>query len=325
MSVMDVSGLPIAYQCFGQGSPIVVTPGGFFGRQHQFCHFMAGNLSTDHTVVIWDRRNGHGASGVAISDALSDFHQWTDDLHQLLAALDLSPAYLLGGSGGHVFSLLMAHRHPEDVKGLLLVQTPTELGQVCSWCRLPPMTWAFWVDLLTHTGSALRRSPSLRAWSRLSQVLLKRGNANVSGQAKPDGLDRARLWIAETIHSNPDNRDRIIALEPEEFATAMRRWENWMVSERVWSSGLADDDLRAIVKPTIVTPGSWDEAHPTEIAQHICSTLPMAEWVDLTDIVPKRRMEAIKTDLTYNEFSSVFCPLIRKFITRVEDGRPAWA
>jgi hypothetical protein len=81
MSVMDVSGVPIAYQCFGQGPPIVVTPGGFFGRQHQVCHFMAGNLSTDHTVVNWDRRNGHGASGVAISDALSDIHQWTDDLH----------------------------------------------------------------------------------------------------------------------------------------------------------------------------------------------------------------------------------------------------
>jgi pimeloyl-ACP methyl ester carboxylesterase len=306
MSVMNLDGVPIAYQCFGQGPPIVVTPGGFFGRQHQFCHFMAGNLSTDHTVVIWDRRNGHGASGVAISDALSDFHQWTDDLHQLLGALDLSPAYLLGGSGGHVFSLLMAHRYPEDVKGLLLVQTPTDdlgiLGRLADVYRFS------FAEIAVSQGMEQVISSSVEAWQR-----------TVSGQAKPDGLDRARLWIAETIHSNPDNRDRIIALEPEEFATAMRRWGNWMVSERVWSSGLADDDLRTIVKPTIVTPG-WDEAHPTEIAQHICSTLPMAEWVDLTDIVPKRRMEAIKTDFTYTEFSSVFCPLIRKFITRAEDG-----
>ena len=87
-----LSTLKKAGQMTGQGVPIVITPGGWLASQHQFCRSFAGSLSADHSVLIWDRRNGHGASGVAVSDAPSDWHQWTDDLHQMLNALDLTPA-----------------------------------------------------------------------------------------------------------------------------------------------------------------------------------------------------------------------------------------
>ena len=101
---------------------------------------------------------------MAISDALSDIHQWTDDLYQLLGALDLSPACLFGGSGGHVLSLLMAHRYPEDVKGLLLVQTPTDdlgiLGGAADAYRFS------FAEIAVTQGMEQVISSSIEAWQR---------------------------------------------------------------------------------------------------------------------------------------------------------------
>ena len=124
MPKIRVNGVTLAYELFGEGPPVVWTPSGWSPRNN-FSYLVAGRLSANYRVLLWDRRNT-GASDIGIEDAPSDIHLIVDDLHHLLEALDMSPAYLAGKCSGQTLSLMMAHRYPADVKGLILVATPTD-------------------------------------------------------------------------------------------------------------------------------------------------------------------------------------------------------
>ncbi|MEJ2263512.1 MAG: alpha/beta hydrolase [Anaerolineales bacterium] len=125
MPEIRVNNIELAYEVFGKGAPIVWTPGGRSPRDN-WVYLLAGQLSANYKVLIWDRRNGSGASDIAFEEAPSDVHLWAADLHHLLHALDMSPAVVAGGSGGAVLALLMAQNYPEDVKGLILDEIPTD-------------------------------------------------------------------------------------------------------------------------------------------------------------------------------------------------------
>src|SRR5687768_6013810 len=124
MPRISVNGVSLAYEVLGDGSPIVWTPGGWFPRDN-WVYLNAGSLASQYKNLLWDRRNC-GASDVRIEDAPSELHLWADDLHHLLHTLNLSPAYLAGGSNGCRLSLLMAHRYPDDVKAIILIDPPTD-------------------------------------------------------------------------------------------------------------------------------------------------------------------------------------------------------
>ena len=72
-------------------------------------------------VVVHDRRNT-GASGVSLEGEGTEEEIWTDDLHALLKKLGALPAYIGGSSSGARNSMLFYLRHPEAVKGLLLLR-----------------------------------------------------------------------------------------------------------------------------------------------------------------------------------------------------------
>ena len=70
-------------------------------------------------VLVYDRRNC-GASGVSFDGGNSENEIWAEDLRALLSQLDALPAYIGGSSSGCRLALLIALRHPADVRGLLL-------------------------------------------------------------------------------------------------------------------------------------------------------------------------------------------------------------
>lgn len=303
MPFIDVNGVSIAYQLFGQGIPIVNTFGGWFAR-HPSCYAFAGSLSADHSVLIWDRRNGNGASDVVLSDAPSDWYQWTDDLHEMLNTLDLTPAYLGGISAGQVFSLLMAHRYPEDVKGLILMNIATDdvnLLHVAAEAH-----YFHLAEAAESQGMQQVIDSSTEAWIR-----------SISGRSKPEDYDWLQQSVAESIHSNPDNREKILALDPTEFAAAMRRWGNWFVSDRYFTAGLSDEEIKAISVPAMIVPG-WDAFHPPETARRLLDLLANAEWVDLSERSSPTQMQDIMEDKTYTYYAAALSPIIRDFVGRSE-------
>lgn len=51
---------------------------------------------------------------------------FADDLYHVLNALDLPPVYLAGRCSGQTASFIAALRHPDAVKGLVLVGPPVD-------------------------------------------------------------------------------------------------------------------------------------------------------------------------------------------------------
>lgn len=300
MPRLDVGSTSIAYQLFGQGEPIVLTAGGWYCRPN-YVHFCAGLLSTNHTVLIWDKRAGQGASEVALSDAPSEWYDWADDLHKLLHTLDLAPTYLYGSSGGHVLSLLMAHRYPDDVKGLILCTPPTDDGTLLK-SRLSKPRYYDLADLAESKDMQAVIEASTAAWVE-----------EISGRSDPNDPYRLKKWIAETIYLHPENREKILSFDPGIFATTMRRWGDWIASDRFYSAQLSDEDLRKVTVPTTLIPG-WDELHPKRSAERLSQLLPNAEWMDLFERYTSSQVE----EASGSEMQALLCPIILESIARME-------
>src|SRR5262249_53112865 len=72
-------------------------------------------------VGLHARRNT-GASDVLIAGDEGEEVIWTDDMYELMRGLGALPAFFGGGSSGARTSILFALRHPEAVRGLLLLR-----------------------------------------------------------------------------------------------------------------------------------------------------------------------------------------------------------
>jgi pimeloyl-ACP methyl ester carboxylesterase len=295
MPKIHVNNVTLAYELLGQGPPVIWTPGGWFPR-NACAYLYAGRLSASSRVLIWDRRNT-GASAIAIEDAPSELHLWADDLHHLLHALDLSPAYLGGASAGHMLSLLMAHRHPEDVKGLILVDTPTDDTDGDK-----PF-----IDATYFRLAAVAESQGMQAVIALSTQAWRR--------IPPEDYDWALQWIADTISKNPGNRDRLLAMDPERFAAIIRKWGSGWLSERLYLSGLSDDQIRRISAPALIAHG-FDEGHPRHTAKELCGLLPNAEWVEYTNRFTQQEIDRAQEAPTQR--AALRMPFVEAFLQRVE-------
>ncbi len=304
MPKIQVNDITFAYEVFGQGTPIVWTPGGWFPR-NPWVYVMAARLSVNYQALVWDRRNT-GASAIALEeDAPSEYPLWVEDLHHLLHALNLSPAYLGGSSFGHIVSLLMAHRYPQDVKGLILVDAPTDDLDL-----LQPIWNAHYRQLgevAESEGMQAVIAHSTEAWVR-----------TVSAQSKPEGYDWLLNWVAETISMNPSNRDRLLAIDAKQFAATMRKWGRPGFSGRPHLAGLTEDQVRRITVPTLVAHG-FDELHPRRTAEELYRLLPNAEWVEYTDRFTQEEIDrAQAADAPPTQQAALRMPFIEAFLQRVE-------
>ena len=302
MPKIRVNNIVLAYEVFGQGTPVVWTPGGWFPRDRAY--LSAGRLSANYQALLWDRRNT-GASDIAIEDVPSEMHLWADDLHHLLHTLILSPAYLGGSSAGHILSLLMAHRYPQDVRGLILANTPTDDLDL-----LGPLWNAHYLQLAEvaeSKGMQAVIAHSTEAWTRI-----------VSAKSKPEDYDWLLKWVAETISMNPSNRDRLLAMDPKQFATIMKKWGHPNFSGRPHLAGLTEDQVRRITVPALVAHG-FNEVHPKRTAEELYRLLPNAEWVEYSDRYTQEEIDqAQEADAPPTQRAALRLPFVEEFLRRNE-------
>src|SRR5437763_3530424 len=119
MPVATVRGVDINYEILGERGPwVALQPGG--RRALGGVKALGEKLAeAGCRVLVYDRRNC-GASGISFDGGNSENEIWVEDLRALLSGLDALPAYIGGSSSGCRLALLMALRHPADVRGLLL-------------------------------------------------------------------------------------------------------------------------------------------------------------------------------------------------------------
>jgi pimeloyl-ACP methyl ester carboxylesterase len=305
MPKIEVNGVTLAYELFGQGPPVVWTPAGWFPRIEP-SYLLAGRLSANYRVLLWDRRNT-GESDVGIEDAPSDMHLMADDLHHLLVALDMSPAYLIGRCSGHTLSLLVAHRYPADVKALILNNTSSHdpaLGK-------PILDAYFFKPAAAAEESGMEAVIALatEAWVRV-----------VSGTSQPGSWNVLLKGWAETVLMNPGNRDRLLAMDPKAFAAIMRRWGNWYMAGPGHSHGLPYEIIRTIEHPALVLHG-FDPLHPRQAAEALYQQLPNAEWVEYTDLWSQEEIDRAQEEGLATQQVALLLPFIEAFLERIESGQ----
>jgi pimeloyl-ACP methyl ester carboxylesterase len=147
---LDTRGFKMYYETYGQGAPLLMLHinGGsmkVFSNQIPF-------FSQHYKVIAVDTR-AHGKS-VDTRDSLT-FEMMADDFNALLDSLHLDSCYVIGWSDGGISGLLLALRHPEKVKKL-----------VVSGPNLWPDTTGldpFIFHYLERTADTLRRQPQTPA------------------------------------------------------------------------------------------------------------------------------------------------------------------
>ena len=225
MPTFTVDGFAIQYGMMGQGTPIALTPGGRNAKEALLP--LAEKLASHCRVLLWDRRNT-GASDVFIGGDGSEQETWADDLTRLLTHVGLAPAYLGGGSAGCRVSVLTALRHPEVVKGL-----------------------ALWSASGGPYGSQVLGYDYHVPYIRAAQ------SGGMAAVAETP-------FFAERIQANPANRQRLMALDPQEFVAVMRRWNTFFYyREETPIIGATEEQLRRITVPTLIVQGN-DDIHPVE-------------------------------------------------------------
>jgi pimeloyl-ACP methyl ester carboxylesterase len=118
--LIDVGGHRLHLSCTGSGSPtVVLEPGG--GEMSSNLGWIAPAVARHTRVCVYDRA-GRGWSEPA--DTAQDARQITTDLHTLLQRGHVPGPYVLAGhSFGGLYVLTFAARYPDEVAGLVLVDS----------------------------------------------------------------------------------------------------------------------------------------------------------------------------------------------------------
>jgi pimeloyl-ACP methyl ester carboxylesterase len=120
---LDVGGRRLYLRCAGDGGPIVIMEAGLASPSTDWDKVTPG-ISRLARVCVYDR------AGVGKSDPAPrprDGRQVVDDLHSLLAKSSERPPYVLvGHSFGGLFAVMYAGSYPEEVAGMVLVDSSHE-------------------------------------------------------------------------------------------------------------------------------------------------------------------------------------------------------
>jgi pimeloyl-ACP methyl ester carboxylesterase len=277
MPIAKVRGVNLNYKILGNNGPwVALSPGG--RRDISGIEQLASEVAkTGHRVVIFDRRNC-GASDVVIDGEDSEYEIWADDVHELLQQLGALPVFMGGSSSGCRTSLLLALRHPEGVKGLLL--------------------WRV-------TGGRF-------ACERLAQEYYGQHieAAKKGGMAAVCEMEH---W-KERIEARPQNRDALMKMTPERFITVMSHWrEYFLKGADLPVIGATEEELKTIKVPACIVPGN-DNTHGRQTGENLGRLLPKSE---VHILFPQHHDEPLGPREEWDEKAGEMATLFADFMKRV--------
>jgi pimeloyl-ACP methyl ester carboxylesterase len=153
----QVNGIELGYEIYGAGAPLVLLHGGFgsvemFGPNIEL-------LAAGRQVIGVDLQS-HGRSPAA--DRPMRFESMADDVAELIRALGLERASIMGFSLGGGVALRIGIQHPEVVDRLVLVSTPFKRA---GW---HPEMLAGMDAMGPGTADFMRQTPMYEAYERLA-------------------------------------------------------------------------------------------------------------------------------------------------------------
>jgi 2-hydroxy-6-oxonona-2,4-dienedioate hydrolase len=243
---IEINGGNVVYEILGkEGEFIVLTPGGRFSKDIPGLKPLAKKLvEGGYRVLLWDRPNC-GKSDVQFYGQ-SESHMRAETLRALVTELEIGPCILAGGSGGARDSMLTTMLYPELVKKLVV-----------------------WNIVGGVYGSFV-----LGSYYIVPSILAVRG----TGMA---GVAEVSEW-RERIAENPDNRDRLLALDPDQFLKLMLRWLNAFVPKPGQTiPGVEDEMFDNITVPTLIIRGGENDLdHPKRTSLEVSCLIKGSTLID---------------------------------------------
>ena len=285
MAEAKVRGVALNYEIIGTAGPwITLTPGS--RRPYDELVPMAQLLAREGCrVLLHDRRNC-GKSEVGIEATGSEHEIWADDLDALCRRVGATPIYAGGSSAGARLALLFALRHPDVVKGLLL--------------------WRV-------TGGA-----------HAAQKLAHQYYGAYAELAKSGGMAAvcASEHFAAGIKERPSNREKLMAMKPEEFIAVMEVWrKNFLAAADLPVVGATEAQLRGMKMPVCIIAGN-DKIHTPVTARKAASLIPRNEFHD--DIVEKRADDNLLDEWDQADWKAKtprIAAIFTAFIKKAEAGK----
>lgn len=280
MPFAHVRGVTVNYEILGKEGPwVALSPGG--RRDLSAVKPLARHVADGgYRVVIFDRRNC-GVSDVAIAGADSEYEIWADDLHALMSQVGGLPAFIGGSSSGCRTSLLFALRHPQAVRGLLLWRVT---GGRFACERLAHEYYG------QYTAAA--RSGGMAAVCEMEH------------------------W-KERIAARPENRERLMSMDPERFIAVMSHWREYFVRGMdLPVIGATEAELKTIRAPACVIPGN-DNTHGRQTGENLASLLPNGE---VHVLFPRHYDMDLSPREEWDEKAPEMAALFVGFMKRVNEG-----
>ncbi len=126
---LEVNGLNMYFEIYGQGKPLVLVHGGGSTIQSNFAKIIP--LLAKNRKVIAVELQAHGRTGDRNTDL--SFEQDADDIATLIKKLNVDQADFLGFSNGGTTTLQIAIRHPAIVDKIILGSTLAKRNGVPDW------------------------------------------------------------------------------------------------------------------------------------------------------------------------------------------------
>lgn len=255
MPLAQVRGATLKFEVLGRQGPwVALSPGG--RRPLEGVKPLASRVAdAGYRVLIHDRRNC-GASDITIGGNEPENEIWADDLHALLSQLQALPAVVGGGSSGCRMALLLALRHRDAVRGLLLWRVT---GGRFAAQRLAQQYYGQFIEAAANGGMAA--VCAMEHWK-------------------------------ERIEARPANRAVLMNMDAKRFIAAMSGWREYFIrggDQPVL--GASEADLKSIAVPACVIPGN-DRTHAIQVGRTLARLVPRAELHELysrnedVDMVP---------------------------------------
>lgn len=179
--------LQLHYEVTGHGGPALVFVHGWCSRL-QHWDAQVPYFAERHRVLRVDRR-GHGGSGVPQADVSPALH--AHDLAQLMRALEIEAAVVVGHAGGGPSVLELAGRHPELVRAAVFVDAGLYRGVSAEKAAASPLV----VRLLEPDYRAEFVARYENYFHRLSGPALARAAAADAAQTPQHVMAHELSWI----------------------------------------------------------------------------------------------------------------------------------
>ncbi|WP_300552184.1 alpha/beta hydrolase [Limnohabitans sp. Rim8] len=244
MDFVNTEGVRLHYDLVGDQGPWLALVSGGRRSGAEFLPLARRIAARGFRVLLHDRRNT-GASQVLIAGDRGEEDIWADDWVQLMQHLNAVPAFLGGGSSGARLALLTSLRHPEVVRGLLLLRIT---GGAFTAARLPE----------NYYGQFIRAAE-------------QGGMAAVC----------ATPYYQELIAADPSNLGRLMGMDPQQYTAVMRHWlQIFLQGPREPVLGMTTEALQAIRVPAWLVPGN-DKTHVSRHGREAAALIPGCELFEL--------------------------------------------